>query len=387
MSEEEDRARDATYRKWVRRGFFGFVGLFLLFLIIPLIYVEFTVPPEFRRADPDSVLGRNSRVSSLAVIHNYQKEGRRVAVVTRPIVFLDAAHDDLPDRFLVVSRGYKTDFASLPALARLFYNPFDEYAEAAIIHDWLYAIGEEGKKREADLIFLRAMLDDGVSPVLARYFYTAVRLGGVIDNGFGRAEEWENGFYSVLIEDDLPLECIPDRPATAFLNASDIAPASTPETAEDYDRLNAMAAAFLQGYDPTLGLWQESLSTPGCQAYLGQGFRHRVGQNFEPLLADRPPEQADLIMVFSVLGESSDILQRKQIQRAYLEAFLASEYDLVLPDNFWCQNVTLQGRLLSNIMLSESGTFVMPELTCGGIADATATPPNRPAKPPTLDAK
>lgn len=365
--------------KWLMRGLIGMLVLFLAFLLIPLAYVEFTVPKAYRSVDENSVLGRASRISDLAIIENYRKEGRRVAVVQKPIVFIDEGLNGAQDRFLVVTRGYKTDFASLPWLARLFYNPFDEYAEAAIIHDWLYAIGEPGKKREADLIFLRAMLDDGVSPVLARYFYVAVRFGTLFGNGgYAYEAEWEEGFFSTVLEDDLPGACVIDRPDKAFLQTQDFL--SSPS--DKFDEHNALAAAYIQGYDPYLKQWYAKLSSDACQGSIKTGLQDRVANRFEPILAQYSAEERllaqDLIEWFSMMGDMNENWQRSDVYKPYLIATLKEKYGLTPPDTFWCLQIKDQIKALALMTFHEKGRTDWPVMTCSNVdtgSDASESTP------------
>lgn len=80
---------------------------------------------------------------------------------------------------VTVPAGFVTDGASVP---RVFWNilqPFGEYFEAAIIHDYLYSPRNRFITRErADAIFLEAMKEVGVGWLTRRTIYRAVRLFG-----------------------------------------------------------------------------------------------------------------------------------------------------------------------------------------------------------------
>lgn len=81
--------------------------------------------------------------------------------------------------------GFVTDFASIPALLRVKFIPHN-YAAAALIHDWLYAIGvsgDETTRKAADGVFLQALIDMGYPEAHARELYRGVRLGG--KKGYG----------------------------------------------------------------------------------------------------------------------------------------------------------------------------------------------------------
>lgn len=101
-----------------------------------------------------------------------------------------------------VPPNFVTDFASIPGVARSVYNPAD-YAEAALVHDWLYANGFEGKRPLADRIFREALIETGHGGE-AQVLYSAVRFGG--NNGYGLAED-----LSFFQESDKSVEQLPDE--------------------------------------------------------------------------------------------------------------------------------------------------------------------------------
>ncbi|NRA30527.1 MAG: DUF1353 domain-containing protein [Parvularculaceae bacterium] len=85
-----------------------------------------------------------------------------------------------------IPRGFRTDLASIPAVGRVVLNPAD-YAEAALVHDFLYALGIEGQRARADAWFLRALDRSGIEDRPARLMHQAVRFGG--ESGYGRDDE------------------------------------------------------------------------------------------------------------------------------------------------------------------------------------------------------
>ncbi|WP_201721589.1 DUF1353 domain-containing protein [Caulobacter sp. B11] len=118
------------------------------------------------------------------VLFNQTKSGRKLFTLDAEFPYCDVA----TGKVIVVPRWYVTDFASVPWYGQGFVDPQGPTARAAIIHDWLYAIGEPGKRDEADAIFLRAMLRYGVPPFQANIAYQAVRAGG--EKGYGLAGDW-----------------------------------------------------------------------------------------------------------------------------------------------------------------------------------------------------
>lgn len=77
---------------------------------------------------------------------------------------------------VTVSKGFITDFASIP---RLFWSvighPTGKYGKAAVIHDYLYHV-QEVSRSKADRIFLQAMKDLKVSWWRRRTMWLAVRM-------------------------------------------------------------------------------------------------------------------------------------------------------------------------------------------------------------------
>jgi Protein of unknown function (DUF1353) len=94
------------------------------------------------------------------------------------------------DRF-VVPAGFRTDFATVPALVRWLVPRFGTYTLAAILHDWLVTDGlrtGEVNARDADGIFRRVMRESGV-PVLRRWLmWAGVRWGALANER--RREGW-----------------------------------------------------------------------------------------------------------------------------------------------------------------------------------------------------
>ena len=118
------------------------------------------------------------------MLFNQTKDGRKLFTLDAEFPYCDVE----TGKVIVVPRWYVTDFASVPWYGQAFIDPQGPTARAAIVHDWLYTIGEPGKRQEADDIFLRAMLKYGVPPFQANIAYKAVRLGG--EKGYGLPTDW-----------------------------------------------------------------------------------------------------------------------------------------------------------------------------------------------------
>lgn len=98
--------------------------------------------------------------------------------------------------------GYVTDFGSIPPIATIItlilqfvtlgliraIKPLGRHGAAALGHDFAYAVGEPGKRKLADQMFLARMKVDGVPLHRRMILYWAVRLGGWI--GYRQAPSW-----------------------------------------------------------------------------------------------------------------------------------------------------------------------------------------------------
>ena len=79
----------------------------------------------------------------------------------------------------VVPDKFKTDFASIPRLLwPVIGHPAGEYAQAAVLHDYLYRFRVTSRS-DADAIFLEGMRVLGVGLVRRRAMWAAVRTFGM----------------------------------------------------------------------------------------------------------------------------------------------------------------------------------------------------------------
>ncbi len=114
-----------------------------------------------------------------------RREGfRRVAVLTEDYYYCYP----LTRQVIRVPRGFETDFASIPIWASAMINPIGDNAEAAVIHDWLYAVGEPGQREQADSILLYALQQAHAPALQSKLMYEAVRAGGGAN--YGKPSEW-----------------------------------------------------------------------------------------------------------------------------------------------------------------------------------------------------
>lgn len=114
------------------------------------------------------------------------REGRQLAVLADVWFY---CYDPTGEVFRIPA-GFETDFASIPAWAHRYVRPNDRRViGAAIVHDWLYALGgQEGvmTKRKADQIFRFALKEKGVNRIKRNVMFQAVSAFG---NSFGSPKE------------------------------------------------------------------------------------------------------------------------------------------------------------------------------------------------------
>lgn len=101
---------------------------------------------------------------------------RRIAYALHPDAF-KTYRPTCPDDFVLVPAGFRTDFASVPAVLRFAFDVDNLVAPAALVHDWLYE-SQQVDRATADGIFLAALKANGVSSWKARAYWLGVRAGG-----------------------------------------------------------------------------------------------------------------------------------------------------------------------------------------------------------------
>lgn len=140
---------------------------------------------EFQSSTKIGISRKRSYLIAVAIMANMEKQGRTLAVVTRPYAY---EHDVLSDGRIEIPEGFVTDFASIPSAFRFIFSPFGRHAPAAVIHDYLYAVGQQKSRKYADFIFKEAMRESGVSTWRRTVMYLMVRLFG--GRGYGLHEDW-----------------------------------------------------------------------------------------------------------------------------------------------------------------------------------------------------
>lgn len=130
------------------------------------------------------------------------RENRQVAVLTSDWEYCHPPTGEI----YKVPRGYITDYASVPWFSKhAGFSEFGPHKFAALIHDWLYSVGEgkgteaeERYRKKADKIFLDALQQSGAGYLTRRAMFRAVRLGGA--QAYGSDQEWRDRF--ALLDDN-----------------------------------------------------------------------------------------------------------------------------------------------------------------------------------------
>lgn len=149
-----------------------------------------------------------------AVNHGVDRErdGRTTVVVMQPFGYRHEASG----RTIWVPASYVTDFASIPRVGRWLIPPFGRHAIAAVVHDWLYSVGEPGRRGHADDVFREALDTLGVDVARRNIMHAAVRSFG--EGGYARAAEmWPRSFMDWRTGALLP----PPAPREAFFGDGD----------------------------------------------------------------------------------------------------------------------------------------------------------------------
>lgn len=198
-----------------------------VFLFIGLIFLFTDDPESEARLLANRFQSTSEKVSSgwrqgdrglkVAISRDDRREGRRVAVLLEDWLYCDA-REGRGDVF-VVPKGYVTDFASIPWPGSAIINPFGYHLEAAVIHDWLYAVGETGERAYADGLFRFAMKEQRVNRLRRNVMWSATRGGG--KRAYGRADEWRFWDPENFALVAPPIEK-PSRAAVATIDCADM---------------------------------------------------------------------------------------------------------------------------------------------------------------------
>ena len=104
---------------------------------------------------------------------------------------------DYLEDIITVPEDFITDLASIPRIFWSILSPFDEYAKAAVLHDWLYYTGRYGKVR-TEIIFKEAMEVLNVPKWKICCVFTAVYLFGFYSWYKHRLRDFIERFYKKI---------------------------------------------------------------------------------------------------------------------------------------------------------------------------------------------
>lgn len=130
---------------------------------------------------------KRRRLVAVAILAEMEKKGRTLAVVTRPYAYSNTVYGQ--DVEIEIPPGFVTDFASIPKAFHFIVHPFGRHAPAAVLHDFLYARGQQKVRAQADKLFLKAMEEAGVPPIRRSIMYRMVRTFG--GGGYGLKDDWK----------------------------------------------------------------------------------------------------------------------------------------------------------------------------------------------------
>lgn len=103
---------------------------------------------------------------------------------------------------IIVPKGFVTDFASIPRPIWSILPKWAEYGTASVVHDYLYWT-QQCRRKQADRIFLAAMIDSGVSNWKCWTVYLAVRSFGYFSYKANKNLR-KQAHIRVMREEDLP---------------------------------------------------------------------------------------------------------------------------------------------------------------------------------------
>ncbi len=168
-----------------------FRWLVIIALVILGCYVFFDHPAKSVRDMAGALMGEEeiaprgaAQPVAIALIPDQRRQGRRVARLLDDWFYCHTPSGEI----YRVRQGFETDFASVPTWQHWYVSPFGNHTEAAIVHDWLYAVGEPERRDFADDVFRYAMGDQGVNIVRRNIMWATVRVFG--GKGYGESDQW-----------------------------------------------------------------------------------------------------------------------------------------------------------------------------------------------------
>jgi hypothetical protein len=139
-----------------------------------------TLPCDFLNAE--APVRYNFIEVSFIPFRDHSREGRSVGVLTNPFLYAVSlpAEDGqrAVDVAVLVPQQFVTDFFSTPGWAAFFVSRAPRYREAAVLHDWLYAVGRNGDEAQrlfADRVLRHAMIQLEADDETVNRVFWAVR--------------------------------------------------------------------------------------------------------------------------------------------------------------------------------------------------------------------
>lgn len=114
---------------------------------------------------------------------------------------------------VIASKGFVTDFTSVPRVFWWIIPRWGKYGNAAVIHDWLYWEQGARDRQEADSILFEAMGVLGVSEWKKQIIYHAVGWFGWIA-WFRNAADKNNRFDRIIKTERIKATSSSERPST-----------------------------------------------------------------------------------------------------------------------------------------------------------------------------
>lgn len=168
------------------------------------------------------------------------EQGRPIRVITKPFEYHLGEFGS--GNKVSIPLGYCSDGASVPRPLRWFLEPWGKYAQAAIVHDFLYSTWQRPRK-EADQIFREAIeiiTEDSHAgeessydapdytkrgKAIAFFAYWGVRIGGKFGYSNGRKNyrrRAERALDKVERRDEFLFAIIIDTPEKLLLEAENV---------------------------------------------------------------------------------------------------------------------------------------------------------------------
>ena len=253
----------AVYR--VSKNTFAVFGVVLSIVTIALLYIA----SEADQHHP-AVRSINNNAIELMLLPTGTQGNRRVAALKEDWIFCDEATSEVH----LVFKGFRTDFASIPGGAQSFISPFGAHAEAAVIHDFMYAVGEEGGRDQADKVFYTQLRESRVGALRSRIMYEAVRRGG--GGAYGRQGEWR--FVDTDRGINLPSFCSPKKPDTTIITNVTNGCSATMNFGLSHLADDSGGEVFGTHLDNLSSekIWKEAYERPECTAYIQNYDEHKL---------------------------------------------------------------------------------------------------------------